>query len=80
MGGRIQKMTRIAIITENVSFSVYDPPCLVTIEVIRMNLCFQMLGIDAHINLRKKDISLLCEDRLDSKTILLKLSNNYTYL
>ena len=28
---RIQKMTRIVIITENVSFSVYDPTCLVMI-------------------------------------------------
>ena len=51
------------------------------LEVSAMNMCLQLPGIDKNVNIWKKDINYLCEDRLDENTILLMLSyNHFTYL
>ena len=49
------------------------------LEITPINLCFQDNGIDINVNLWKKDISLLCEETLESNTILLMLSYNHFY-
>ena len=51
------------------------------LELSPMNLCLNLHGINNNVNLWKRDIELLCENQLNSNTILLMLSNNhFTYL
>ena len=51
------------------------------LEAGALNMCFALYGIECNVNLWKSDINFLCEDKLDSETILLMLSNNhFTYL
>ena len=47
------------------------------LEIRAMNLCFQLFDIPNTVNIWKKDIQFLCEDKLDSMTILLMLNNNH---
>lgn len=47
------------------------------LEITPMNLCFKLYGINSNVNLWKKDIHLLCEETLNSNTILIMLSNNH---
>lgn len=51
------------------------------LEIGALNMCFELFDISHNVNIWKSDISFLCEDKLDSNTILIMLRNNhFTFL